>query len=452
MKIQFIGATGTVTGSKYILTLQKKNYMIDCGLFQGLQDLRLRNWRPLPVNPKAIEFVILTHAHIDHCGYLPLLVKNGFRGPVYATPATQSLCEVMLPDAGHLQEEDALFANRHKFSKHHPALPLYTEADARECLKYIRPIPFGEKMVISRQAFFKFIPAGHILGAAMVQFTGDGHEITFSGDIGRPQALIMKAPVKINKTDFLVMESTYGDRCHPIENPEDVLKKIIVRTVERGGIVLIPAFAVGRAQQVLFLLSQLKKKNQIPDVPIYLNSPMAVEATRLIKKFPAEQTLTAEEIEELCSVAQFVSTANESKALNSRDESSIIISASGMATGGRVLHHLKKLLPDPKNSVVFVGFQAAGTRGEAIMHEVDHIKIHGLGIPVEAETHNIDTLSAHADADEIMSWLKNFGSAPKKTFLTHGEPVAAAALKKRIEEELHWECVTPDYLDSYELS
>jgi metallo-beta-lactamase family protein len=451
MQIQFIGATGTVTGSKYLLTEGKRHFLVDCGLFQGLKVLRLRNWNPLPIKPKAIEAVILTHAHIDHTGYLPLLVKNGFRGSVYATAGTRALCRILLPDSGHLQEEDADFMNRHHLSKHHPALPLYTEEDAVESLDYFETVPWGKKIGLSKHLSFQFLPAGHILGAGVVQFTAAGRRITFSGDLGRPNGLIMKAPTAVPETDYLVVESTYGDRLHSKEDPKETLMGLVQKTIDRGGIVLIPAFAVGRAQEVLHLVSELKREGRVPDIPVYLNSPMAADATRIFCDFPGDHALTEEECEAMCEVAKFVTTVEESKRLNTSREPAIIISASGMLTGGRVLHHLKFLLPNPKNLVLFVGFQAAGTRGEAMLDGADEVKIHGEMIPVRAEVRLIDTLSAHADSDEIIAWLKNFSRPPKMTFITHGEPLASEALRKRIDEELHWPCEVPDYLETFEL-
>lgn len=452
MKIQFIGATGTVTGSKYLVTVDKKRFLVDCGLFQGLKTLRLRNWNPAPFDPKSIDAAILTHAHIDHSGSLPLLVKNGFRGPIYATEGTLALCKILLPDSGHLQEEDARYANKHKFSKHHPALPLYTEEDALASLSFFKAVPWERKVELSKNLSFAFHPAGHILGAAWAGLYAHGLKIVFSGDLGRLKNLVMPPPTSPLRADYLVVESTYGNRLHPPENPQETLKELINKTVRRGGIVLIPAFAVGRAQEILYLISRLKKEKAIPDVPVYLNSPMAVNATRLFCDFVGEHTLTPEECEELCDITRFVTDMEDSKRLNTRREPAIIVSASGMATGGRVLHHLKALAPDPKNLILFAGFQAAGTRGEAMVHGAEAVKIHGEMVPIRAEVASMETLSAHADADEIISWLKTFSSSPKMTFITHGEPLAAETLRKRIEEELRWPCEVPDYLETFELT
>ncbi|MBI2066456.1 MAG: MBL fold metallo-hydrolase [Deltaproteobacteria bacterium] len=452
MKLQFLGATQTVTGSKFLVTQRNKHLLVDCGLFQGLKAFRLKNWIPFPVNPRQLETILLTHAHIDHSGYLPLLVKNGFRGTVYTTAATRALCEILLPDAGHIQEEDALFANKHRFSKHHPALPLYTEEDARRSLEYFKPVPWGKKVSLGRDLSFVFHPAGHILGASLVQLSASGVLVTFSGDLGKPNSLLMSPPKSIPKTDYLVVESTYGNRTHPKENPEETLKTIIHKTIKRGGTLIIPAFAVGRVQEVLLLLARLRKKKAIPNVPIYLNSPMAVEATRTVQLFQKEMSLSVEEAAMIAQTASFVTTVEESKKLNSLLFPSIIISASGMATGGRILHHLKSLAPNHRNTILFAGFQAAGTRGEALVGGAKQIKIHGLLVPVRAEVRILDSLSAHADQEGILSWLRHFTKAPRQTFIVHGEPLAADTLRKRIEEELHWKCHIPDYGESVDLN
>jgi len=452
MKIQFLGAAGTVTGSKYLLSVDQSHFLIDCGLFQGLKEWRLKNWESLPVNPEQIQAVILTHAHLDHSGYLPVLVKNGFKGKIYTTTASKALCEILLPDAGYLQEEDAAFANKHHFLKHKPAFPLYTEEEARQTIPYIESVSWDQKIPISKDCFAIFKRAGHILGASIVQLFANGRVITFSGDLGRQKTLTVEPPKKISKTDYLVVESTYGDKLHPTEDPKETLKRFIGEAVAKKGILLIPAFAVGRAQQILFVLSQLKKSNAIPSIPIYLNSPMAQEATRIFCQFDKEQALTPTECKQMCEAAKFVSSVQESKNLNALRGPAIVIAASGMATGGRVLHHLKFLAPNPRNMIVFAGFQAAGTRGEAMIHGAKEIKIHGEQVPVRAQVKVINTLSAHADQEEIMTWLKGFSKPPKQTFITHGEINASNALKKRIELDLHWQCETPQYLQEYKLN
>lgn len=451
MKLQFLGATGTVTGSKYLLKSGESAFLVDCGLFQGLKNLRLRNRDPLPFATHDLDAILLTHAHLDHSGYLPLLAKQDFKGAVYATHGTRALCGVLLPDSGHLQEEEAEYANKHGFSKHSPALPLYTRVDAISCLKLFKSVSWHETVTLRGTASAKFFKAGHILGSAMIRIEDGGRSITFSGDLGRPHSPIMMPPEVPPATDYLVVESTYGDRTHPVQDPGQALAAIINKTVRRGGIVLIPAFAVGRTQDLLHILYGLKREKRIPDVPVYLNSPMAIESTRIYRDHAADQILSADECAADCAVAKHVTTVEESKRLVAKTEPSVIISASGMATGGRVLHHLKSLAPDARNSIVLSGFQAAGTRGEALAHGADHIKIHGMMVPVRAEISQIDTLSAHADADEILAWLGRFPKPPKMTFITHGEPLASEALRKRIQDELKWPCRVPEQGDVTDL-
>lgn len=450
MKLTFLGATETVTGSKYLFEVEGKKLLIDCGLFQGLKNLRLKNWASPPFDPASIDAVILTHAHIDHSGYLPLLVKKGFRGPIYATEGTQALCQILLPDSGHLQEEDARYANKHKFSKHAQALPLYTEEDAVASLASFKALPWKHEISLAPHLSFSFHPAGHIIGAAFVEFHIRGLRIVFSGDLGRMKDLIMPPPTSPLRADYLVVESTYGNRLHSQEDPQETLKVMINRTIKGGGIVLIPAFAVGRAQELLYLISRLKQAGEIPDVPVYLNSPMAIRATQIFYDFVGEHALTPEECKTMFETSHSVTSVEESKSLNEKQDPAIIISASGMATGGRVLHHLKSLAPNPKNLILFAGFQAAGTRGESMIHGAEAIKIHGRMIPVRAEVTSLGTLSAHADAGETISWLKTFSKLPQKTFITHGEPLASEGLRKRIEEELGWPCSIPTYLETFE--
>lgn len=451
MNLQFIGATGTVTGSKYLLSTNTTKILIDCGLFQGLKQLRLRNWAPLPFDPSQIQAVLLTHAHIDHTGYLPLLVKHGFRGKIYCSYGTKELCRILLPDSGYLQEEDAHFANKHGFSKHKPALPLYTKEDAEACLKYFSALDFGQETSLSADLAFTLLPAGHILGASMIKITQNKTSLLFTGDLGRPHDLIMKPPAKVEETDYLVLESTYGGHTHSSVDPKKELEEIINKTTHRGGVTLIPAFAVGRAQAIVYLISQLKDEKKIPDIPVYLDSPMARDVTQLYCEFGEILRLPTAECFLMCRDVTIINTPNESKQLDFKRVPKVIISASGMATGGRVVHHLKAFISDEKNTVLFTGFQAAGTRGEALIHGARHIKIHGELIPVRAEIVLSDSLSAHADSSETLEWLSHFKRAPKKVFLTHGEPPQAAALQLKIQEKLGWTCSVPEYLDKVTL-
>lgn len=440
-----------MTGSKYLLEIESKRFLIDCGLFQGLKPLRLRNWEKFPVDPMSISAVFLTHAHLDHSGYLPLLVKNGFRGPVYCSQSTTALCEILLTDSGFLQEKDAEFANRHGFSKHKPALPLYTEQDAREALKFFKPIPFETRQTFGDLLEVTLWRAGHILGAASIEIRIRDRSIVFSGDLGRYGDPVMVDPTSVRASDYLVVESTYGDREHDRTDPEQALAAIIARTTMRGGTVVIPAFAVGRAQSLMFHLNRLRSSGQLKNVPVFLDSPMAIDASEIFCRHIKDHRLSKGECINSCSVATYVRSVEESKALTANAMPKVIISASGMATGGRVLHHLKRYAPDPKNTVLLAGFQAAGTRGAAMLAGTATIKIHGEHIPVRAEVQNLSMLSAHADAGEILKWLGGFRRPPRKTFITHGESRAAEALQERIERELHWECRVPSDLDVVEL-
>lgn len=449
MKITFLGGVGTVTGSKYLIEHKDRRILIDCGLFQGYKQLRLRNWAPLPVSPSSIDAVLLTHAHLDHSGYLPLLVKNGFRGSIYATDATKDLCSILLPDSGHLQEQDAFFANRHHFSKHKPALPLYTEHDAINCLEKFRSVPF-HKAINLFGLNIHYLRAGHILGAAMIEMEGES-KIVFSGDVGRPNDISMKPPEPPPDTDYLVVESTYGNRVHNAESAEEALANAITKTAKRGGTVLIPAFAVGRTQTLLLYLSRLMQAKRIPALPIFLDSPMAINASDIFCNHSDDHKLKAEETRKAFSVAHYVRTAEESKSLDRMVIPKVIISASGMATGGRVLHHLKSYATDTRNLILFTGFQSGGTRGAAMVAGSKAVKIHGEYIAVNAEVRNLDMLSAHADANEMIDWLKQTPRPPRMTFVTHGEPDAADALRHRLSEQLGWQCTVPEYREEVEL-
>lgn len=451
MKLQFLGATDTVTGSKYLLRQGKSTVLVDCGLFQGYKQLRLRNWAPLPIDPAHINAVILTHAHIDHSGYLPLLARQGFKGKVYCSPATFDLCRILLPDCGYLLEEEAEYLNRHKISKHSPALPLYTRDDAQRCLAQFEPVGYRKEWQPAEGLNATMAPSGHIPGSAFVRLDNRLRSILFSGDIGRPNDLVLAAPSQMDGADYLVVESTYGDRLH---NKTDVLMElaeVINRTAARGGVVVIPAFAVGRAQSLLYYIHLLKSQGVIPNMPVYLNSPMAANATHIYEHNRSELRLTAAQCRAMAHSAQIVHTPEESRLLNARSGPMVIISASGMATGGRVVHHIKAFAPDKRNTILFAGFQAGGTRGATIVGGASSVRIFGEDVPIRAEVARLDSLSAHADASEIIGWLRGFKSAPRQTFITHGEPAAADAMRLRIERELHWPCHMPYYLESVSL-
>lgn len=451
MRIQFIGATETVTGSKYLLTLGRIKLLIDCGMFQGMKNARQKNWQALPIEPSQIDAVLLTHAHVDHSGYLPALMKKGFKGPIYCSHATRALCRVLLPDAGYLQEEDARYANLRKFSRHQPADPLYTEQDAIKVLKQFKVLSTDQSHRLFEDCQIRLRPVGHILGATSIRINSEGKSITFSGDVGRPDDLIMPPPESIKNTDYLVVESTYGDRLHPQMNAYTEMREIINRTLKRGGIVLMPAFAVGRAQLALHIIEHLRAQQEIPKVAVFLNSPMAISATELFFDYQEKHRLNQAQCKSIDHMVTFAKTKAESIELVMRKDPCIIISASGMASGGRVLHHLKALLPNPKNSVLFLGYQAAGSRGFNLTHGHTKIKIHGGYVPVNAEIHNLEALSSHGDYQQIINWLKTLAE-PKKTFITHGEAVAADAMRCHIKQQLGWQqVIVPEYLDSFEL-
>lgn len=443
MNLAFLGAAGTVTGSRTLVTHQGRRLLVDCGLFQGYKNLRSLNWEPFPFDPTQLDAVVLTHAHLDHSGALPLLLKRGFQGPVFATPGTIDACAVLLPDSGRLQEEDADYANRHQISKHKPALPLYTEDDAKRALRRLEPLPFEQQAEVAGAFRLRLRPAGHILGASSVELTVDATTVLFSGDLGRPDDSIMRAPSSIERADHLVVESTYGDRLHDPQDGEAVLGDVIKRTAARGGIVVIPAFAVGRAQSLLYAIYRLKTRGAIPDLPVFLNSPMAIDMTEIYHRHRAEHRLTVEECTGLCRVAKMVRTVEESRALVAQRQPAIIVSASGMATGGRVLHHLKALAPDRRNTIVFAGFQAGGTRGARIVAGEPSIRIHGEDVAVNAEIVSLPGMSAHADARQIVQWLATAPRAPRGIYLNHGEPGPADALRQRIERALGWMATVP---------
>ena len=452
MKLTFLGATGTVTGSKYLIEHGGRRVLLDCGLFQGLKTLRLRNWAALPVDPASIDAVVLTHAHIDHSGYVPRLMAQGFRGRVHATSATTALCALLLPDSGHLQEEDARFANRHGFSKHAPALPLYTEADARRALEHFESHEFGVSFEPVPGLLVHFNPAGHILGAASAMVRTEMGSILFSGDLGRSDDLLMRPPAPPEPADIVLVESTYGNRLHGGVDMLSTLAGVVGRTASRGGMVIVPAFAVGRAQELLHAIRLLKDAGRIPDLPVFLNSPMAENVTTLFTHHPELHRLDADQCAAMCRGVRFVTTEAESRALNDLKYPAIIISASGMATGGRVVHHLKACAPDSRNAIVFAGYQAMGTRGAALVGGARQIRIHGEWLPVRAEVVNLEGLSAHADRDELLAWLDALPLAPRHVYVTHGEPEAADSLRQAITERRGWPCSVPEYQESVDLT
>ena len=451
MKLTFLGAAGTVTGSKYLLEHAGRQVLVDCGLFQGYKNLREMNWEPFPVDVSRLDCVVLTHAHLDHSGALPLLLRNGYRGPIYTTPGSIDLCHLLLPDSGRLQEEDAEYLNRHHASKHKPALPLYTEEDARHALRYMQAVPFNETIEIVPGMQLSLRPAGHILGAASAEIHAGGLTIVFSGDVGRDDDPIMRPPTPLGKVDYLVVESTYGDRLHQPEDNEALLAEIIQRTAGRGGSVVIPAFAVGRAQALLFLLSRLKARHAIPDLPVFLDSPMAIDMTEIYHRHRAEHRLSPQECKGLCRVATMVRTSDASRALNEVRYPAIIISASGMATGGRVLHHLKRMAPDRRNTIVLAGYQSGGTRGARLAAGEKSIRIFGEEVAVHAEVALLRGMSAHADAAQLVRWMESASNVLKQVFLTHGEPGPADTLRLRVETELGWPAGVPRLGQTVEL-
>jgi len=459
--LTFLGATGTVTGSRFLLEVDGRKLLIDCGLFQGLKNDRLKNWDPFPVDPSRIDRVLLTHAHIDHSGYLPRLCKEGFRGVVNCTPATSDLCGIMLRDSGHLQEEDAYWANKRGFSKHQPALPLYTLEDAEASLKHFEPVYYGTDLFLDDSLRVKFKDAGHILGSAMVDIKRSRGKKTgrvlFSGDLGRPSRPILRDPVQVFEVDYLVIESTYGNRLHDQKPPEEELARVINESRERGGVLVIPAFAVGRTQELLYCIRELEERKRIPVLPVHVDSPMAIDTTQVFEKRKGDYDLGSKILE--LNGTHILKTGNlrfyrdkeQSKQLHENVNSGIIISASGMVEGGRILHHMIHRLPHNRNTVLFIGYQAQGTRGRAIQEGTDTIKIHGQMVPVRAKIENISGFSAHADYNEAMAWLMGFNRPPLKTFIVHGEREASSSMADHIRRTFGWEVVIPSYNENFTL-
>ena len=451
MKIGYWGASGTVTGSRFLLDGANGRVLIDCGMFQGGKAIRKRNWEPFPADPASINAVVLTHAHIDHSGFLPAFARDGFAGQIYCTPATAELVELLLRDSAHLQEEEARYANKKKSSRHVPAKPLFTIHDAESALKLLEVRKFGVPFSPAPGFEATFTRAGHILGAASVRIVENGVSLLASGDLGQNGDLVMHAPDSPPEADYVLIESTYGDRLHDKGDPFEEIEKVVTKTIGNGGSVLFPAFAVGRSQVLMHILAELRHQERIPNVPIYLNSPMATDVTDMYLRYASEHNLGDEQCARIWSGIEFVQTIEQSKELTSSTEPKIVISASGMATGGRVLHHLIQMLPHSQNSIVFAGHQVEGTRGFLLANGEKKIRIYGDEIDVFANIVHMEELSAHADKDELISWLKKMPKKPKKVFVIHGEPDAAGSLQQVIRDEMKWTVEIPQHGDAVDL-
>ena len=454
--LTFLGAAGTVTGSKHLLDTGTHRVLVDCGLFQGLKELRERNWQPLPIQPGNIDAVILTHAHLDHCGYLPRLVVDGFKGRVFCTAGTRDLCSLVLPDSAHIQEEDARDANRHGYTKHHPALPLYTANDAAQALSQLQPVGYNRPMPVVPGVDVEFINAGHLLGSAYARVTFGDKTILFGGDLGRFGRPVLPDPVPIDRADVLLVESTYGDRLHEPDDEGNRLAAIVNAAAQRGGKLIVPAFAIGRVEEVVYWLKRLEDEKRVPELPVYIDSPMAAQAMRFYQQRADELDPEMQTRERgvcvFCTTRMTtVSSVQQSIDLVASHQPCIVIASSGMATGGRVLYHLAAALPHPRNTVMFVGYQAAGTRGRSLVEGAQAVRIKGRDIPVAATIEHIDSMSAHADAGEIMRWLSGFVAPPAKTFLVHGEPTALEALRDRVTREKEWPVHVAGYQERVEI-
>ncbi|MGH2587295.1 MAG: MBL fold metallo-hydrolase RNA specificity domain-containing protein, partial [Dehalococcoidia bacterium] len=442
-------------GSHYLVETGSARILLDCGMYQGGRELRDRNWQPFPVPPQSIDAVVLSHAHIDHTGYLPRLIRDGFEKAVHATAATRDLCDLLLPDSARLMEEEAEFRNRKGATRHDPALPLYTEAEAHEAVRRIVPVRDGRITTLPGGTLLTLHRAGHILGSSLVELGPDGVTLLFTGDLGRRDPLLLRPPQTGLAADYVMVESTYGDRRHAERDPRPALAELVRRVAARSGVIVIPAFAVGRTQEVLFILRELEDAGAIPRLPVAVDSPMATDVTALFGKYPSELEQDVRRFGDraLCPDGlRFTRSVEESKALNAEEGPAIIISASGMATGGRVLHHLKQRLPDPRNAVLLVGHQVEGTRGYSLLHGAKELRIFKQDVPVRAEIANVDAFSAHADTDELLDWLRTLAHPPKHVFLIHGEDPARAALATRIQADLGWQVSAPAYGERVEVT
>ena len=443
-KLSFLGAVDTVTGSRYLVEGARGRVLVDCGLFQGPKKLRERNWTRLQFDGSALDAVVLTHAHVDHAGYLPRLCTSGYEGPVYCTHGTRDLLRLLLPDAGHLQEEEAHHANKWGYARHDPALPLFTEEEAERCLAQLVPVAFETAFEPAPGFSSTFSRAGHILGSASVALAVEGNRITFTGDVGRPHDPLMKPPAPLASTDYLIIESTYGDRRHPPDDTENTLARLVVETVEKRGVLLVPSFAVGRSQHLLYLLAKLRLQKRLPECPVFLDSPMAIDATQLFRAHLDDHILSEAECASMFGIARYTHTPDESKEIDRSSGSMIVISASGMCTGGRILHHLARFLPDERTTVLFVGYQAAGTRGRSLLDGENELKMLGQYVPVRARIVALDGLSAHADYAEMIEWLRAAKLAPRDVFVTHGEPGSSDGFRRRLRDAFGWRVRVPD--------
>ncbi len=458
-KLSFLGAAGTVTGSRFLLETRGKKILIDCGLFQGPKELRQRNWNPFPVDPAGVDYVIFTHAHIDHIGYFPRLCKDGFKGKAICTNPTADLAKILLLDSGHLQEEDAEWANKKKTSKHEPALPLFTVEDAEKSLAFFEPHYYGEEIGLGNGITIKFKDAGHILGSSMIDLRlrddDTRRKIVFCGDLGRPARAVLRDPAQVYDVEYLVLESTYGDRLHEDNDFYDSFIRVYNESIERGGVLVIPSFAVGRTQTLLYIIRELEEKKLIPSIPVYIDSPMALDATHVYERHIKSQDLSVRVMaingKNVFKTSQLYlcDSRKKSKALNEIENRAVIISASGMVTGGRILHHLAQRLPNPKNTVLFVGYQAEGTRGRTIVEGHEEVKIYGDMVPIRARIENITGFSCHADYNETLAWLLGFNRPPKKTFIVHGEKAASESLADKIRDRFGWHCEIPKLEESF---
>lgn len=449
--LKFLGGARTVTGSKTLLEVGDTKILIDCGLFQGLKELRRKNWQKIIRDASEIDCVLLTHAHLDHCGYLPILVKNGFKGKIYCTHPTRELATIVLRDSGKIQEEDANRANRYEYSSHSPAMPLYTQAHAEAVSKHFSTHNYKEWVLIEPEIKFQFLNAGHILGSAMVELKMHGRTFVFSGDIGRTNPMLLYPPKKMPQADYLIVESTYGDREHDTTDVKTELELIIKETHRRGGILMVPTFSIERVQEIMFLIYQLRKDGRMPEIPVYLDSPMGIRATEIFEDYPKWQDLSREDLKHMYEGIRWVNTYEASKAIVKDKKSKIVLAGSGMLQGGRILHYLNAHMGNENNTLLFTGYQAEGTRGRSILNGSSSIKFFGEYHKAKCQIASISSLSAHGDRTELIEWMKHFKAAPKKVFLNHGEPHQLDAFRVWIQSKLGWEVVVPCPEESFEV-